>query len=353
MGFDTAENLAPRYFFVAKQPECIAKRHFFIAKQPEFVAKRHLFVAKQPEFVAKAADSLHQGVRICCNESDMHSHQPYLRIGTRMAKVAITHWRTSGRAILSHPPKNVIVLIPCSVRKEASMHLIAPDVLFEAKGLSPFLSGTGVLLGSLLWLFGWRWYRFWVVLGVTLIGGLVGLQTGRSSGGHILAMGILLALSSGLLALELARVFAFLAAGSALWMAACAVFPNGRELWIAFLFGGLLGVLLYRFWTMLLTSFLGVLIGGHSLICLLEKLVKFDAAEFARSKQLILNGAGLALTVLGLAAQSFLERWHIRRKKRKKKAEEDKLREKIIAELPKPKLTIWDKVLFRKKKKAA
>ena len=48
------------------------------------------------------------------------------------------------------------------------MHLIAPDILSEARGLSPALSGVGALVGLLLWLFGWRWHRFWVVAAVTL-----------------------------------------------------------------------------------------------------------------------------------------------------------------------------------------
>jgi len=233
------------------------------------------------------------------------------------------------------------------------MYLIAPDVLAEAKGLSWLWSSIAIALGSLLWQFGWRWNRFWIVVGITLIGGLVGLQTGRASGGHILAMGVLLALSAGLLALELARIFAFLAAGTALWLAACTVFPRGQELWIAFLVGGLLGVLLYRFWTMLLTSFLGMLISTHGLFFLLDKVAKMDTAGFASKYQVILNGAAVASTILGVVSQSLLERWHLRRLKRQKKAKEDKMKEKFIAEMPRPAPTFWDKVLFRKRKKAA
>ena len=163
------------------------------------------------------------------------------------------------------------------------MQLIAPDILAEARGLSPVLSGIGALLGSLVWLCGWRWHRFWVVVAVTLIGGLVGMQAGKSSGGHILAMGVLLGLSAGLLALELARVFAFAAAGTCSWMAAGLLFPKGQELWVAFLLGGLLGVLLYRFWTMLLTSFVGVLFAWHSLLCLSEQLMSFDLGRLRRT----------------------------------------------------------------------
>lgn len=237
------------------------------------------------------------------------------------------------------------------------MHLIAPDVLAEARGLSPFLSAAGLLLGSLLWLCGWRWHRFWVVVAVTVAGGLIGLQTGRSSGGHILAMGVLLALSAGLLALELARVFAFVAAGSAAWAAASALFPKGQELWVAFLIGGLLGVLLYRFWTMLLTSFVGVLVGWHALLCLAEPLVPFNAADFAAANATALNGAGLAFTVLGIVAQSWLERWYQRRKVRRKHEQEERIREdereRMKTEAPPPAPpSIWDKLMGRKRRAA-
>lgn len=238
------------------------------------------------------------------------------------------------------------------------MQLIAPDILAEARGLSPALSGIGVLLGLLLWLCGWRWHRFWVVVAVTLIGGLIGLQTGRSSGGHILAMGVLLAFAAGLLALELARLFAFAAAGTCVWLAASALFPKGQELWVAFLIGGLLGVLLYRFWTMLLTSFAGVMLGWHSLLCLLERLMSLDAAEIAERQANVLNGAVLAVTVLGVVMQSWIERRHQRWRKRRRKEAEAKIREdereKVIAELPPPLAppTLWEKLIGKKKRAA-
>lgn len=236
------------------------------------------------------------------------------------------------------------------------MYLFAPDVLAEARGLSPVLSGIGVALGGMLWLCGWRWHRFWVVVGITLIGGVIGLQTGRSSGGHILAMGLLLALSAGLLALELARVFSFIAAGTAVWVAASGIFPKGQELWVAFLIGGLLGVLLYRFWTMLLTSFLGVILGAHAILCVIENLFLVDVENLAKDNSAILNGAGLVATLLGVLGQSLLERWHLRRKKRRKIEKEAKIREDerehVLAEMPhEPKRIpwIWQRIWSGKK----
>src|SRR5215213_4357130 len=94
------------------------------------------------------------------------------------------------------------------------MQLIVPEILAEARGLTSAMSGTLCVLGFALWLFGWRWHRFWIVSGITLAAGLLGLNTGRGAGGtQIMAVGILLAVSAGMMALELAKVFAFVAAG--------------------------------------------------------------------------------------------------------------------------------------------
>lgn len=183
------------------------------------------------------------------------------------------------------------------------MHLIAPDILAEARGLSVGVLVTGIAVGLLLWLFGWRWHRFWTVVAVTVAGGLYGLSTGQSGGGHVIALGLLLAVSAGLLALELARLFAFAAGGTAVWLAAGALFPNAHELGVFFLAGGLAGILLYRLWTMALTSFLGTLLAGHSGLVLAATLSDFDAPAWAGNNSLALGIAVGLVSLLGLAAQ--------------------------------------------------
>ena len=135
------------------------------------------------------------------------------------------------------------------------MQLILPDVLTAARGLSPGAAGFLLLVGLLLWAVGWRWHRFWIVAGISLAAGLLGLNAGRAAGGtQIMAAGILLAVAAGMMALELAKVFAFVAGGCGAWLAAQWVFPQAQELWAVFLSGGLFGLLLYKLWTMLLTS---------------------------------------------------------------------------------------------------
>jgi hypothetical protein len=239
-----------------------------------------------------------------------------------------------------------------SLRTDALMQSIAPDILTEARGLSPALSGVVLAIGCLLWLCGWRWHRFWVVVSITAAGGLIGLNSGRASGGHMLALGVLLAVSAGVLALEVARVLAFAAGGLALWSAASALFPSARELWVAFLVGGLAGVVLYRLWTMLLTSLAGALLVGHAGLCLAERLAKLDAAAWATAHAHLLNGVVIGATLAGLAAQSLLERMDTARAKRRQEDAADEIRQeersKLKAASPSKPGGFWERLTGKK-----
>ena len=185
------------------------------------------------------------------------------------------------------------------------MQLIVPDILTEARGLTTAMSGTLCALGIALWLFGWRWHRFWIVAGITLAAGLLGLNAGRAAGGtQIMALGILIAVAAGMMALELAKVFAFVAGGCGAWLAVQWVFPQAQELWAVFISGGLFGLLLYRLWTMLLTSLAGVLIASHSALLLLETPAGFDAVKWVTANQAALNGVAVGLIVLGILLQA-------------------------------------------------
>jgi len=183
------------------------------------------------------------------------------------------------------------------------MQLVAPDVLAEARGLSTAMLGTLAALGVALWLFGWRWHRFWVVAGITLAAGLIGLNAARPAGAQVIAVGILLAVAAGMMALELAKVVAFVAGGIGAWLAVQWVLPQAQELWAVFLSGGLLGLMLYRVWTMVLTSLLGALLAGHAAILLLEPVLRFDAAAWSAANAVALNGSAVGLVILGILLQ--------------------------------------------------
>lgn len=168
----------------------------------------------------------------------------------------------------------------------------------------------------------------------------------------MLALGILLAVSAGVLALEVARVLAFAAGGLALWSAASALFPSARELWVAFLVGGLAGVVLYRLWTMLLTSLAGALVVGHAGLCLAERLAKLDAAAWAAAHAYLFNGVVIGATVAGLAAQSLVERRDAARARRRQENAADAIREEERSKLraspaPQP-AGFWERLTGKK-----
>jgi hypothetical protein len=188
------------------------------------------------------------------------------------------------------------------------MHLIAPDMLADAKGLSPALCILGLAAGAALWLVGWRSHRFWVVLIITVLGGVFGLSQGPSLRAQPLVAAVLLAVAAGMLALALVRLVAFGAAGLAFLAAAQALGPPGEGAAVFFLAGGLMGLLLFRLWVMALTSLGGTLLIGHSLLCLLDRLGRMDAPAWAEGHGKLLNWVCGGLAVLGLGVQLFLNR---------------------------------------------
>lgn len=183
------------------------------------------------------------------------------------------------------------------------MTLIFPEILTAARGLSAAGAGVGLAGGLLVWALGWRWHRFWVVFGITFAAGVVGLAAGKSAGGQVLVVGVLLAAAAGVLALELSRILAFVTGGTAAWVATQAVFPQAQEVWAAFLTGGLVGVVLYRLWMMLVTSLVGSLVAGHAGLVLAEALGKCDAAGFAGQHPAALTGVVLTASVVGVLVQ--------------------------------------------------
>lgn len=189
------------------------------------------------------------------------------------------------------------------------MQLIAPDVLAQIIGLSAPACIVGLVLGAALWLFGWWGHRFWIVLFTTVIAGLVGLASGQAAGITPIVAGVLLAVSAGMMALALARVIAFFAGGFAVCLLAQALMPTWEDRLLWFLGGGLAGLLLFRVWMMLLTSFAGTLLMAYSGLCLLDKLGKLNALDWTERRMLLLNWCTIAVALLGLLTQFLIERW--------------------------------------------
>ena len=198
------------------------------------------------------------------------------------------------------------------------MQLLAPDILEEARGLSPWMSGTGIGLGFLLWLFGGRTHRFWLAMSVTLTAGVMGLSLGRNYGMQPLVAGLLLAVSAGALALSLVRILLFAVGGLAALTLLQTLTPAWDEPIAVFLVGGLIGVLLYRFWIVVFSSTIGGVLMAYSTLALLDRFHRLDSVAWTEKNGPLLNWACGAWIVLGVLIQLLLDR----RRRRKAQAPE-------------------------------
>jgi hypothetical protein len=212
------------------------------------------------------------------------------------------------------------------------MQLLAPDILAAGHGLSVALGVVGLLLGLALWLLGWWQHRFWIVLGTTLWGGVWGLAHGTLTGLQPLVVGLLLAVAAGALAIHLSRVLAFVTGGLTFWLAVHLLVPGWEEPVVCLLVGGLLALVLFRYWAMVLTSLAGTLLMGYSILLLLDRMGKINAAEWAASHAAVLDWscAGVALT--GWVIQFLAERRRLLKERARLEKERVEKAEKLKAE---------------------
>lgn len=212
------------------------------------------------------------------------------------------------------------------------MHLLAPDILEEARTLSPYLSGAGLFIGFLLWSLGGRTHRFWLAMSVTLSAGLLGLTLGKQYGMQPLVAGLLLAVSAGALALSLVRILLFAAGGLAALSLMHHLAPVWDEPIAVFLVGGLIGVLLYRFWIVTFSSVIGTLLMAYSALALCDRLHMVDSVAWTGKNGPLLNWGCASLLVLGILVQFLLER----RRRRKAQAAAQPEPEPVVAAPPPP-----------------
>jgi hypothetical protein len=193
------------------------------------------------------------------------------------------------------------------------MQLLAPEILEEARQLPLWISGAGLTIGFLLWALGGRTHRFWLAMSVTLTAGLLGLTHGREYGMQPLVAGLLLAISAGALALSLVRILLFAAGGLAALALIHAVAAGWDEPIAIFLVGGLLGVLLYRFWITTFSSLVGALLMAYSALALLDRLHMVNSVAWTQKNGPLLNWGCASLVVMGVLVQFLLERRRRRR----------------------------------------
>jgi hypothetical protein len=212
------------------------------------------------------------------------------------------------------------------------MQLVAPDILEEARLLSPLLSGGGMAVGFLLWSLGGRTHRFWLAMSVTLTAGLLGLTLGKDYGMQPLVAGLLLAVSAGALALSLVRLLLFAAGGLASLGLMHTLAPTWDEPIAVFLVGGLIGVFLYRFWIITFSSLIGALFLVYSALALLDRLHMVDSVAWTGKNGPLVNWGCAALVVMGILVQFLLER----RRQRKAEAAAEPEPEPIVVAPPLP-----------------
>jgi hypothetical protein len=194
------------------------------------------------------------------------------------------------------------------------MQLLTPDIVAELRGLSISVSAGGCALGLVLWVTGWWGHRFWIVLFTTLLAGILGMISAPGSRLQPVLVGLLSAVAAGLLALSLVRVVAFGAGGFAAWLALHTFAPaSWNEPFLCFLAGGLVGLFLFRVWTMVLTSFLATQLMGYFGLCLADSLGKLDGLALSEQRGTALSWACGLATLGGFIVQFLLERWRMRR----------------------------------------
>jgi hypothetical protein len=198
------------------------------------------------------------------------------------------------------------------------MQLIAPDIFAEVGQLSTGACALGFAVGLLVWLTGWWQHRFWVAASLTASAGILALQSARASGVQPLVAGLLAALGAGYLALELARVIAFIGGGSVAGLLVKTFLPTLHEPLLAFLAGGLLAVLLFRLWMLALTSLIGMMVITYVALAMLGRWTLMDSTAVVAGKVGLLNGVVISGALAGIVVQSKYDRWRSTRGSRMK-----------------------------------
>lgn len=193
------------------------------------------------------------------------------------------------------------------------MVLIAPDILADACGLSLGLMLLAVPIGLVLWALGWWSHRFWVVLLATVLAGVYGLQAGSSLHAPPIVGAVLLALSAGVLALNVVRLVAYAAGGLAGLLLVQAVSPSLDQPLIAFLVSGLVCLALFRPCMMALTSLAGAVLLVGATLMLLHYYAVVDAPTWCEQSTSLVNWLTGAVAALGILVQFLLDRYVFRK----------------------------------------
>jgi hypothetical protein len=203
------------------------------------------------------------------------------------------------------------------------MAIIASDILADLCGLSLGLLIALLPVGLLLWLLGWWCHRFWIVLATTVTAGIFGLLEAGVWRVQPIVVAVLLAIAAGVLALALVRVITFAAGGMLTVYLAHFIVPSLNQQVVCFLLGGLVGLLLFRWFFMASTSFAGSCLVVYGTLALLHYRETFDAVAWSEENSLLLTIMCGVATLLGFTCQFLIERRRLRKQREREDADDD------------------------------
>jgi hypothetical protein len=203
------------------------------------------------------------------------------------------------------------------------MVVIASDILADLCGLSLGLIIALLPIGLMLWLFGWWSHRFWIVLMTTVLAGIFGLVEATSWHAQPIIVAVLLAIAAGVLALALVRVVTFAIGGLAGVYLVQFAFPTLNQQAICFLLSGLLCLLLFRWFFMMLTSFMGAACLAYGSLALLNYQESLDAVCWCDENTMLLNITCGGAMLAGFTWQLLFDRWRTRRLREREEEDSD------------------------------
>jgi hypothetical protein len=194
------------------------------------------------------------------------------------------------------------------------MQMVSPELVADLCGLSLGLLLAGGVVGCVLWLFGWKSHRFWIVLLTTVAAGIYGLQQAAAFKTPPLIAALLLAVAAGILALALLRLIAFGAGGLTGLIVVQAAAPSLDQPLVVFIVSGLVSLILFRWFLMALTSVAGAVLLCHVGLALIHQFGTFDAAIWAEQSVALGSWICLLAALMGFVLQFLMHRRATRRR---------------------------------------
>ena len=183
------------------------------------------------------------------------------------------------------------------------------ELLEDVRRLSPGLLFLSLLVGLLLWGFGGRLYRFWVILLATLLGGAAGLEMGPNLGLQRMVAAALFGATAGALALSMFDMVVFAMGGASATLVVLQVGSGQTDPLPFFLAGGLVFLLLRGVFLVVFTAGLGTALIGAGLAGLLESKLESGQPGWPENHADVVAGTAAVACLLGCLAQWLTRKW--------------------------------------------